>query len=87
MIKYGFDVFRVQCSAVQCSAVQCLNWRQMDQIALRVRTEQIYNNTTSYTIARNCFMFFEKKNFEFFVNKTGDGVSGCVILILRGRLQ
>ena len=23
MIKYGFDVFRVQCSAVQCSAVQC----------------------------------------------------------------
>lgn len=44
---------------------QCLNWRQMDQIALRVRTEQIYNNTTSYTIARNCFMFFEKKIFEF----------------------
>lgn len=83
MIKYGFDVFRVQCSAVQ----QCLNWRQMDQIALRVRTEQIYNNTTSYTIARNCFMFFEKFFFEFFVNKTGDGVSGCVILILRGRLQ
>ena len=66
MIKYGFDVFRVQCSAVQCnSAVQCLNWRQMDQIALRVRTEQIYNNTTSYTIARNCFMFFEKKILSF----------------------
>lgn len=81
MIKYGSDVFRVQ------TMQQCLNWRQMDQIALRVRTEQIYNNTTSYTIARNCFMFFEKKFFEFFVNKTGDGVSGCVILILRGRLQ
>jgi hypothetical protein len=62
MIKYGFDVFRVQCSAVQ-TMQQCLNWRQMDQIALRVRTEQIYNNTTSYTIARNCFMFFEKKFF------------------------
>lgn len=59
MIKYGFDVFRVQ------TMQQCLNWRQMDQIALRVRTEQIYNNTTSYTIARNCFMFFEKKFFEF----------------------
>lgn len=59
MIKYGFDVFRVQ------TMQQCLNWRQMDQIALRVRTEQIYNNTTSYTIARNCFMFFEKNFFEF----------------------
>ncbi len=59
MIKYGFDVFRVQCSAVQTMQTmqQCLNWRQMDQIALRARTEQIYNNTTSYTIARNCFMF------------------------------
>lgn len=59
MIKYGFDVFRVQ------TMQQCLNWRQMDQIALCVRTEQIYNNTTSYTIARNCFMFFENFFFEF----------------------
>lgn len=59
MIKYGFDVFRVQ------TMQQRLNWRQMDQIALRVRTEQIYNNTTSYTIARNCFMFFEKNFLSF----------------------